>query len=472
MKLIQKKLSLYFLYFLAICTVLYLLSTKAVIYTSAVSRQITTGQQFEFSYCSMLNQSIFAYQNMSRRKFRKYVDTTALEITQKYRRGGMLDEEMKRFACFMTVVGKNEFLDGLQSSKPLGLIESGHSLWGPDSLLIHVHPPNYFQRFTEPIQWVDQAQNSHLSKEMNYFGSFQNTITKLQNRVLGNTNAMKSHYKIVYIILVHKDVEQIKSLLGLLHNPNGFYLIHIDKKSVKLLEQVKEFVVDQFYSRGLYNIKVVSRWDVVWGGGSIVTAQIDLFFQSLHISFDYIINMSGYCLPLYSTNALHKLLKRNNFKAWMSVNRDTEPERVHQVWIPNREGKLTEIDQWRNYKPNLSFPPWKQDQWMILSREIVEWMRDSPETFDLLAWFEYTFIPDEHYFATLLMAVFPHDLFTGGVWIRHFRGDFHPIWLKKEDLLEALPNQYFARKIHIRNEPDLIKYLQEKWIHDEKLLLI
>jgi hypothetical protein len=271
-------------------------------------------------------------------------------------------------------------------------------------------------------------------------------------------------------MLVHKDAPQIEKLLDLMYDPNGFYLIHVDTKSPILYKHLLNHVFHHYHTKGYCNVKVVSKWHVVWGAGSIVLSQLDLFFQALELQFDFIVNMSGYCLPMYQTTQLHKILTKSKYKAWMRVDRDEQPERVQQVRIPNRQGSLSDIDQDRNYKPALRYPAWKHDQWMILSRGVVDDMKKNPETFDLLAWFEYTFIPDEHYFATLLMQRYPHDVFTGSVWLRIFKNDYHPIWLKKENVKGALPNEYFARKIQLLKEPDLVEYIVEKWRND--LLII
>jgi hypothetical protein len=40
----------------------------------------------------------------------------------------------------------------------------------------------------------------------------------------------------------------------------------------------------------------------------------------------------------------------------------------------------------------------KQSQWMILTREVVQFMRDSNEAMQHLAYAEFSWIPDEAYF--------------------------------------------------------------------------
>jgi hypothetical protein len=42
----------------------------------------------------------------------------------------------------------------------------------------------------------------------------------------------------------------------------------------------------------------------------------------------------------------------------------------------------------------------KQSQWMILSRDVVEFMRHDSLTMELLAWAEFTLIPDEWFFSS------------------------------------------------------------------------
>jgi hypothetical protein len=429
--------------------------------------------RINFKFCTMLNGSTFEIpDHLDRKSLRRLIDTAAVEIMNKYKKGDMIQEEIKRFSCLMASMGENEFLRSVPT-RLLGPKTNDTSMNRP--LLKILNPSPYFPKLSVPISWELEGFNRTLLKRRRNLSIDNSEQKDKEKRATFHLSSKKEwtkhckavetrkHYKIVYFMLVHQDYEQLVKLLDLIYDPDGFYLLHVDERSKELYHGIQAHIHNRYYANGLCNLKVVSRWAVLWGGGSIILAQLDMFFQSLKLKYDYIINMSAYCIPLYSTSALHSLLRDRGYQSWMLVSRDSEPDRVEQVWIPNRTGWMTGLPQRREYKLDHEFPVWKQDQWMILSRRMVEWMNQTPDTYKLLAWFEHSFIPDEHYFATLIMKPFPHETFTGGVWYRVFEGDFHPKWLTKSDIERTLPHEFFARKVKLSENSDLIQLIRDKW---------
>jgi hypothetical protein len=424
-----------------------------------------------FKFCTMLNGSSFQIPiHFNKGTFRRQIDTAALEIMNKYKKGDMIIEEMKRFSCFMASMGENEFLRSVPT-RLLGPTTNHGSKNLP--ALRNLNPFTYFAKLFVPVSWdIERFEFSSPQTSVNSTTKAARKKWKPSAVHMGNRLESKRyckvvetnrHYKIVYFMLVHQDYKQLVQLLELIHDPDGFYLLHVDERSMQLYEDMQAHIHSRYYSKGFCNVKVVSRWTVLWGGGSIILAQLDIYFQSLKLKYDYIVNMSAYCIPLYSLSTLHSLLQDLGYQAWMLVGRDSEPDRVEQVWIPNRSGWMTGLHQNRKYKLESTFPAWKQDQWMILSRGMIDWMKRTKETYLLLAWFEHSFIPDEHYFATLIMKHFPHKVFTGGVWYRVFEGDFHPKWLTKSELFRTLPQEYFARKVNLSESNDIIQFVRDKW---------
>jgi hypothetical protein len=69
------------------------------------------------------------------------------------------------------------------------------------------------------------------------------------------------------------------------------------------------------------------------------------------------------------------------------------------------------VDKSASYNSHLSelgigrwhMPYWtlySQSQWMILTRSAVEFLRNDPDSFNLLSALEYTYNPEEKFFAT------------------------------------------------------------------------
>lgn len=102
--------------------------------------------------------------------------------------------------------------------------------------------------------------------------------------------------KHAYLILAHKNFNQLKSLLKLLdHERNDIY-VHIDRKAQSFDQQ--EFNSVCRYSRLLF---IGDRHDVNWGGVSVMRAEISLLANATKYGkYDYYHLLSGMDLPIKS----------------------------------------------------------------------------------------------------------------------------------------------------------------------------
>jgi len=221
--------------------------------------------------------------------------------------------------------------------------------------------------------------------------------------------------KIVYLVQVHKEAEQIKNLVDLLSGGDNHCFVHVDAKSDRLFHTLSRVYSD------ISNVHIIAeRIDVHWSGFSQVEATLALLqaLWDVKIDFDRIQLMSGEDLPVKRLDEVEKFLTHNADKEYLEYaeigkmrwrvkryNLLTESNhnrtlavraiqkivRIAQVFIPER-------DILEGYKL------YKGSSWFNLSREAVVYIRhflDRNPTFPDA--FRYSACADEHFFQILLL---------------------------------------------------------------------
>ena len=106
-------------------------------------------------------------------------------------------------------------------------------------------------------------------------------------------------------------MDSVLYLLEAMYSKEGLFLIHVDKKNAILQSELeKKIKSHSFINTTYHNVFIMKNsFYLQWGSSSIVFAQLEGFYQMLDLGdWDYIINLSAYDYPLYSTNAIHKHL--------------------------------------------------------------------------------------------------------------------------------------------------------------------
>jgi hypothetical protein len=116
---------------------------------------------------------------------------------------------------------------------------------------------------------------------------------------------------------------------------------------------------------------------------------------------------------------------------------------------------------------------------MILSRSFIEYCQSSSQVFDLLAFMEHTWIPDESFFAIgtyflnfIKVAVntpqFKDKIIPNCRRYLKFAGGWHPLWIEWENRFDILvgasaeEGYFFARKMNSTVQVRLRNFLDEK----------
>jgi hypothetical protein len=240
-------------------------------------------------------------------------------------------------------------------------------------------------------------------------------VTMLLNTVAGEAVGSQStrpstqpEIKVVYLILAHRNPEQLKRLVAALPETSPV-LIHFDRRAGEaLFNRVVELL------RERPRIRFVNRHLCYWGHFGIVEGTIELLKEADALEFDYASLLSGADYPIKSNAAIADFLLRNKGAEFLESNLMTVPNRWsnhlgyyktparvlrRHVWIGPRAFRMP--GGMRKIPGGLA--PYGGSQWWTLSREaiayIVRFVRENP---GLVNFFKYSFIPDELLVQTIL----------------------------------------------------------------------
>ncbi|SHL95791.1 Core-2/I-Branching enzyme [Chryseobacterium carnipullorum] len=261
---------------------------------------------------------------------------------------------------------------------------------------------------------------------------------------------MKS-MSIAYLILVHRLPNQFKKLFTAIYESTNFYLIHIDKKaSQEIGEEVRNFLKP--YS----NVQILDSENVVWGGYSMVQAELDgmQYLLNMDAKWDYFINLSGQDYPLKSQKIIKEFLSKNNGKSYIKIadQKKSRPETMNRIenYFEELEDKISDKTHKRTFMKDVV--PYIGGQWMILTRDCCEFITNSTEVKKFEDYYLNTLIADESFFQTVLM----NTTFTGTlvdddkraiIWIPDGDIKLRPKTFTKTDLdFLQKGNHLFARK--------------------------
>lgn len=269
--------------------------------------------------------------------------------------------------------------------------------------------------------------------------------------------------KIAYLILAHNDMEHLQRLANKLKKENTGVYIHIDKKS-------------EFSDCGINNAKVISKYNIYWGGYSIIQATIELIKNAINEGYDYYILISGDSYPIITGYELEQYLKCEkgmNFidirpmpSETKSINRLTKyylegGNRVNSFnglvkKFINKILEVSPID--RDYKKYLlNYNLYSGSQWFALNHEFISYfikfIDDNP-TF--LKFFEHSKISDEMFFQIIIMNSDFKEKINDSLMYTNWNIGEGPFPSKLEeihikDFNNTKQKKFFARKINSSN---------------------
>lgn len=280
---------------------------------------------------------------------------------------------------------------------------------------------------------------------------------------------------LAYIILAHKNPEQLFRLVSRLNHPDDYFFIHIDKKV-----DIKPFHV--VFENSGFNIKFITRRENGrWGDLGIVKATINSLIELVNSNLQYthVSLLSGQDYPIKPLSVIRSFFLNNVDKSFVeyipfpvkhlnygglhriesySFNIGTRRE----TYIPfkwknnfNFKGKLQNIILrvicmfLSKRKMPFGWQAYYGSQWWSLNYEAVNCvMKIIVEKEEYLNYHKYSLLPDEMFFQSILLNNFKGNLINDNLRLIIWnKADSHPATLTENNFnkLNASPKM-FARK--------------------------
>lgn len=297
--------------------------------------------------------------------------------------------------------------------------------------------------------------------------------------------------KIAFLLLVHKNYEQVNIFLSqLLKFSHSYIFINIDNKQGLLKEDIIK------NERIFFNDNIR---DISWGDLSLVDVTLDLLkmAKSIGIDFDYYSLHSGQDLLIKPIDSFIDFLNKNNGYSYMEIGKVKDKtgklplngfikggfERIQLNWprVKSREKKVFFVDLravffykviLNLYKygiikgkklPDMDF--YKGSQWFTLHKDAIDYIFDFIESnLEYYKLFENSCAPDEIFFQSILFnsklksKIITHDF-------RYIYWDFdsaHPKILDYKDFnIIRASKDFFARKFDIKTDKEIITKIVE-----------
>lgn len=284
-----------------------------------------------------------------------------------------------------------------------------------------------------------------------------------------------------YIILAHKQPDQLYRLVERLDDGQSVFFIHIDKKA-----SITDFEILLNFGE---KVKIVKREDCKWGGISIVVAILNGMkaIKESNLKIERISLLSGQDYPIKSNDYINNFFKTSPYSIFI------------RYWeIPNYEiwkwrGGLFRLDKYffglkpyqRFISKTLNFLailfsafkrrmpynllPYGGWMWWTIDMDalnyILKFLEDHPK---YLQYHKHTFVPDEIFFQTILLNSNDKKLLekinNNDIRYIHWEKftDSHPETLTKNSIKEITEaDGLFARKFDIKVDSEILDLIDE-----------
>lgn len=278
-----------------------------------------------------------------------------------------------------------------------------------------------------------------------------------------------------YIVLAHKNGEQVYRMLKRLDDNQSFFFLHIDKNSS--LEEFKD-VVNTFTKK----IKLVKRVAIEWGGFGLVQATINALqeIKKHPLLFEWIILLSGQDYPIKPNNFINQFLKSTSYEAFFEYTLiPNYPRwsprggsyRVDKYYFGSQPGfKIAAkfVNFFAGMFPVIGRPvmrkikPYAGSQWWVMNANTMNFVLNYIEQKPYYtAFHKFTFAADEVFFHSIILN---SDILKDKVENNNKRfyiwpdtSKAHPELLEEKDL-DTIKNSdaLFARKFDLEHDPHIL----------------
>lgn len=226
--------------------------------------------------------------------------------------------------------------------------------------------------------------------------------------------------RIAYLILCHKNPDQVLTMINQLDNEGVDFYVHIDKKNTT-------FTLPERHN--LIVLPIDKRIDVKWATNSMVYATLNLAHSALNsnIKYDYLCLLSGQDFPIKNNHEIQDYLQANigcNFIEILPKDHQLyrrfckRNELYYPMWMYGRTVICKFFKRMYIYLTggfNRTYPLFQRkapngisfafgSQWWCLTRKCLQWIVDYLyENPEILSFYDNSLTPDECIFQTMFM---------------------------------------------------------------------
>ena len=273
-------------------------------------------------------------------------------------------------------------------------------------------------------------------------------------------------HRLVFIVVAHRNPEQVARLINRLAGPNVRVLLHVDRAS-PIYAPLQQMLPN--------DVELLRRRRARWGSYGFCAVALDGLRAALRSPFDHVMTLSGQDYPIRSfadicaqARALggRSMMEYERFPvdSWKAQNGGYCRLHHHHVLTSTRLART--FPRIRRDVPG-GLWPYGGGSWWALSRPAAELIvRSVDRDRRLERYFRTTLLPEESLFQTLLLnselaETVVNRLSTFALWERQDLP--HPATLTAEHLplLQTLPH-WFARKFDEGANPGVLDALDER----------
>lgn len=284
---------------------------------------------------------------------------------------------------------------------------------------------------------------------------------------------MKKH---AYLIIVHNNFYVLDKLLRLIDDKRNDIYIHIDKK-------VKNFNQDEYarkcrFSNVIYTKK---RYNVRWGGNTLVKAEMALFQQAFDGEYDYYHLLSGADMPIKDQDHIHEFFDNNHYEYinidYSSKNHESRISKIHldyTKWINRVAEPYLGFLQNRlktNRLKKYGFIVYKGSEWVSLTHECVGMLLSKKKM--IFKMVRFSWCADEVYKQTVIMDspfsknIYPYNDIRLIDWERNEGASPHT-FVESDYTMLCNSNCLFARKFVAEKDKKIIDMVFDMVNNTEK----
>jgi hypothetical protein len=288
--------------------------------------------------------------------------------------------------------------------------------------------------------------------------------------------------KLGFILLVHRDPDQVERLIDRLDDPDSTFVVHVGRARPDIYEPL----VTRLAVRP--NVSFLPRRRIHWGGWAIASTFLDGLEALAELAPDaeYVLNLSGQDYPLKTKDAMRAHLAGQDGRSFLDHFRIPVADGAGSLDWSLQRGGLDRIEFWHfhAYRRHARFPgkfvplsrgprrlpaglePYGGQAWWVLSAAAVAYVRRFlRERPDVLRFFRFVDVPDELMFQTVLLSSPLRDSIVNDdlryiVWKP---GVSHPDLLTSADLPQLQRSgDFFGRKFDPGADPEVLDVIDRE----------